>query len=258
MDGDWKQQMMAPVGIAAGPRSRSESSFYKMNQQEQTTRSGGKCKTAYIRTIRILIADRFPVVRHGIRHIIDKHPKFEVIAEAGNGMEAVRKAVEGRPDIAILGCALPLLNGIAATAEIRRRTPNTEVLIYTMRANEGTFREALIAGARGYVLKSDGSHRLLAAIEALSLHRPYFTPTISALLLRSIPGWEYRNVVLSERERTIVQWVAEGQTNREIARNLDLSMRTVETYRIAIMRKLSLFSTADVVRYAVRNKIIEP
>ena len=161
--------------------------MYKLKQQEETPRSGGKRKSAHVHRTRILIADRFPVVRDGIRHIIDNHPKFEVIAEAGSGMEAVRKAVESRADIAILGCALPLLNGIAATTDIRRRSPKTEVLIYTMRTNEAAICDALTAGARGYVLKSDGNHRLHAAIESLSVHRPYFTPIVSALLLKLIP-----------------------------------------------------------------------
>jgi DNA-binding NarL/FixJ family response regulator len=210
-----------------------------------------------MRTTHILIADGIPIVRDGIRHIIDDHPKFEVIAEAGNGYEAVDMAVESRPDVAVLGYALPLLNGIAATTEIRRRSRNTEILIYTMHANEAAICDALTAGARGYVLKSDSSHSLLAAIEALSLHRPYFTPAVSALLLRSIPEGEYLNG-LSQRDRTIVQWVAEGRTTEEIGRNLDLSRRTVETYRSAIRRKFRLSSTAAVVKYAVRNEIIEP
>jgi DNA-binding NarL/FixJ family response regulator len=231
----------------------------KINQQEATPGSGTKRKSADIRTTRILIADRFPIVRDGIRHIIDNHPKFEVIAEAGNGFDAVHIALETRPDVAVLGYSLPMLNGIAATTGIRRRTSKTEVLIFTMHANEAAICDALNAGARGYVLKSDCSHRLLAAIEALSVHRPYFTPTVSALLLRLVPKGEYGNgAILSQRERTIVQWVAEGRTNKEMSRNLDLTDRTVETYRTAIMRKLNLSSAAAVVRYAVRNKIIEP
>jgi DNA-binding NarL/FixJ family response regulator len=147
--------------------------------KEATARSGGKRKSADMRTTYILIADRIPIVRDGIRHIIDDHPKFEVIAEAGNGYEAVDMAVESRPDVAVLGYALPLLNGIAATAEIRRRSRNTEVLIYTMHANEAAICDALTAGARGYVLTvsrtvaircSQPSRRL--ACTALTLRRP--------------------------------------------------------------------------------------
>jgi DNA-binding NarL/FixJ family response regulator len=233
--------------------------LFKINQHEPTPGSRSKRKSPDICTTRILIADRFPVVRDGIRHIIDNHPNFEVIAEAGNGFEAVHKALQRRPDVAILGYSLPLLNGIAATTEIRRRTRNTEVLIYKMRESKEAVCDALTAGARGYVLKSDGSHRLLAAIESLRLRCPYFTPTASALVLGLLPKGEYGNgAALSQRDRLIVQWVAEGRTNREIGRNLELSMRTVETYRSAIMRKFRLSSTAALIRYAVRNKIIEP
>jgi DNA-binding NarL/FixJ family response regulator len=232
--------------------------MFKINQQKATQGSGNKRKSADISTTRILIADRFPVVRDGIRHIINNHPNCEVIAEAGNGFDAVHKAIRRRPDVAILGYSLPLLNGIAATIEIRRRTRNTEVLIYTMRNSEVAVCDALTAGARGYVLKSDGSHRLLAAIEALRLHRPYFTPTSFALLLGLIPKGEYGNATLSQRDRIIVRLVAEGRTNEEIGRNLDLSMRTVETYRRTIMLKCRLSSAAALVRYAVRNEIIEP
>ena len=210
------------------------------------------------KSIRILIADRFPVIREGLRHIVANHPEWNVIAEAGNGFEAVRMAVDTRPDVAILGHSLPLLNGVTATANIRRQAPNTEVLIYTTRANETAIRDALNAGAHGYILKSDSDDKLTAAIEALGRHQAYFTEIASAFLLKAISERMRRNGPLSERERAIVQFVAEGRTTEEIAHNFSLHVKTVDRQRMAVMNKLKLTSLAALVRYAVRNHIIEP
>jgi DNA-binding NarL/FixJ family response regulator len=207
---------------------------------------------------RILIADDHEVVRSGLRKILEAQPKWEVSGEASDGKEAVAKALELKPDIAVLDYALPLVNGIEATRQIRARLPRTEVLIFTMHDNETLIRDLLAAGARGFLLKSDAKRFLLAAIESLALHKPFFTAKVSEALLDSFlkrPG--HAQFVLTPRERGVVQLIAEGNSNKQIANVLNISLKTVETHRAAVMRKLNLTSSASLVRYAIRNKIIE-
>ena len=207
---------------------------------------------------RILIADDHEVVRSGLRRILESQPKWEVVGEALDGREAIANALELKPDIAVLDYALPSVNGIEVTRRIRARLSRTEVLIFTMHYNETLIRDLLAAGARGFLLKSDASRFLLAAIESLAQHKPFFTAKVSEALLDSFlkkPG--QARFALTPRERGVVQLIAEGNSNKQIASVLNISIKTVEAHRSAVMRKLNLSSSASLVRYAIRNEIVE-
>jgi DNA-binding NarL/FixJ family response regulator len=207
---------------------------------------------------RILIADDHAVVRSGLRAILEAHPNWEVVAEASDGKEAISKAIEAEPDVAVIDYSLPIVNGIEVTRQIRARLPKTEVLIFTLHDNQTLIEDLLKAGARGYLLKSEAKANLIGAIEALAAHKPFFTANVSEALLRSYVEGSKRAVsALTDRERTIVQLVAEGHSSKEIAQLLGITRKTVETHRAAVMRKLSLSSLAALVRYAIRNKIAE-
>ena len=211
-----------------------------------------------MRRIRILIADHHEVVRVGLREILEAGPDWDVVAECVDGMEAVRKAAETEPDIAIVAYALPLLNGTDVTRQIRSRSPNTEVLVFTMHEAESLVQDLLKAGARGYVLKSDAKQHLIAAIESLASRKPFFSPKVSEERIRAFfarPDKE--GSTLTNRERDVVRLVADGQSNKEIARLLNTSPKTVKFQRAAAMRKLDLSSSAGLVRYAVRNGLVE-
>lgn len=208
---------------------------------------------------RILIADDHEVVRSGLRNILETQPGWEVVAEAVDGKEAIVKAVETKPDVAVVDYSLPLINGIEVTRQIRRRLPKTEVLIFTMHDSEALIDELLRAGARGFLLKSDAKRHLLEAIETLAAHKSFFTYRVSETLLKSFLLKSSRSPsILTPREREIVQLIAEGHSNKQIASILNLSLKTVETHRAATMRKLNLSSSAALVRYAVRNRFVEP
>ena len=207
--------------------------------------------------IRILIADDHDVVRS--RHVIEAQPNRQVVAEAGDGKEAVQKALETKPDVAVIDYSLPLINGVEATRQIRSAQPRTEVLIFTMYDNESLIQELLRVGARGYLFKTDARHHLICAIEALAAHKPFFTTNVLESLLDSFlarPAQE--GSALTHRERGVVQLIAEGYTNKQIAGLLGISFKTVETHRASVMRKLNLSSTTQLVRYAIRNQIVEP
>jgi DNA-binding NarL/FixJ family response regulator len=205
--------------------------------------------------IKILIADDHEVVRSGLRNILEAQLKYDVVAEATNGKEAVRKAFETNPDIAMLDYSMPLVNGIEATRQIRAGLPKTEVLIFTMHCNETLIQELLQAGALGYLLKSDARRHLLAAIESLAAHKPFFTASVAADTFLKQPNRP--RSTLTSREHSVVQLIAEGHTNKQIANVLNISPKTVETHRATVMRKLTLSSSASLVRYAVRNGILE-
>jgi DNA-binding NarL/FixJ family response regulator len=205
---------------------------------------------------RILIADDHDVVRSGLRTILEAQPSLEVVAEAADGKEAVLKAVETKPHVAILDYSLPLINGTEATRHIRARLPTTEVLIFTMHESETVLEELVRAGARGYLLKSDARRDLMSAIESLAVHKPYFTVRLTEELLKSVLT-ESNRTTLTDRERGVVQLVAEGHSNKVVARFLNISVKTVESHRAAVMRKLDLSSSADLVRYAIRNRMVE-
>ena len=165
---------------------------------------------------RILIADDHDVVRSGLRTILEAHPNWEVVAEAADGKEAILKAIETKPDVAVLDYSLPLVNGVEVTRQIRARLPRTEVLIFTMHDNETLIEELLKAGARGYLLKSDARRHLIAAIEALAVHKPFFTARVSEALLESfLTRTSQAGSTLTNRERGVVQLIAEGHTNKD-------------------------------------------
>jgi DNA-binding NarL/FixJ family response regulator len=208
--------------------------------------------------LRILIADDHEVVRSGLRKILETQTDWQVVAEATDGKDAINKAFETKPDIAVLDYSLPLVNGTEATRQIRVRLPETELLAFTMHESETIIREFLKAGARGYVLKSEAKRNLIAAIEALAVHKPFFTGKVSEALLDSFLVRSIGEASpLSNREREVMQLISEGYTNRLAANDLNISVKTVETHRAAIMRKLNLTSSAALVRYAIRNKFIE-
>lgn len=219
---------------------------------------------------RIMLADDHEVVRKGLRAMLETRKGWSVCGEASNGREAVRLAAEQRPDIAVVDLSMPELDGLEATRQIKRQTPGTEVLIFTMHDTPRMVREVLAAGARGYVLKSDAARHLITAVEALSEHRLYLTSTVSESILEGylqfLSGDDQGSAQktaggarnpLTKREREIVRLLAENLTNKEIAAKLSISVKTVETHRGAIMRKLGLNSIVELVYYALRNKIVE-
>ncbi len=209
--------------------------------------------------IRILVVDDHLAVREGLRSVLESHPNFQVVALAADGAEAILKAIDEKPDVAVVDYSLPHTNGLEVTRQIREKLPKTEVLIFTMHDSDLIVLELLRAGARGILLKSDPARHLIAAIEALAAHKTYFTPSISEALLQSFTAVRPRNggAAITARERQIVQLIAEGHSNKTTARMLDISLKTVETHRSAAMRKLELSSSAALVRYAIRNKLVE-
>ncbi len=213
--------------------------------------------------VRILIADDHEVVRRGIRALLEGEAGWEVCGEAVTGREAVEKAQQFTPDIVILDIAMPELNGLEAARQIRRLTPNTEILVLTMHESDQLVQEVLAAGARGYVLKSDAGRDLVAAVAALCRHKPFFASSVAAVVLdgylKTGEGATAAAVnPLTAREREIVQLLAEGKSNKDIAVSLGISVKTAETHRTNVMRKLDLHSVSELVRYAIRNRIIEP
>jgi DNA-binding NarL/FixJ family response regulator len=214
--------------------------------------------------IRILLADDHDVVRRGLRQLLEAREDWCVCGEATNGRDAVALAIELLPDVAVLDVAMPELNGIEATRRMRKDLPNTEVLVYSMHDAEHLVHDALAAGARGYVLKSDAAEHLVAAVEALSNRRPFLssavTQTVLDTYLRAGARVDEAPPVasrLTSREREIVQLLAEGRGYKEVATALSISPKTVETHRTVIMRKLGFHSFAELVRYAVRNGIVQ-
>lgn len=210
---------------------------------------------------KLLIADDHEAIRNGVRSIVAARQQWRIVAEASNGHEALSLAQETQPDIAIIDYSLPQMNGLELTQALRREVPRAEVLIYTMHDREDIVQKVLRAGARGYVLKSDPGPDLIAAVEALLMRKPYFSGAVSeALLDHFLDSSHSRNdaSMLTTREREVVQLIAEGKINKEMAHILSISVKTVETHRASVMHKLNLKTTADLVRYAVRNNIIEP
>jgi DNA-binding NarL/FixJ family response regulator len=214
-------------------------------------------------TLRILVADDHEVVRRGLRALLESRPGWEVCGEATTGREAVEKARELKPDLVVLDITMPELNGLEATRQILKSLPRTEVLVLTVHESEQVVHEVLEAGARGYVLKSDAGRDLVAAVQALSQHKPFLTLGVTEMMLGAYqkgglpqeePGATHSP--LSPREREIVQLLAEGRSNKDVATTLNISVKTVETHRANIMLKLNLHSIGDLVRYAIRNNII--
>ena len=209
--------------------------------------------------LRILIADDHSVVRAGLRSLLESHPGWEVCAEAADGREAVEKAAKLKPHVAVLDIGMPLLNGVEATRQIRKSSPDTEILVLTMHESEDLVQQVTEAGARGYILKDDADRILIAAVDAVRNHKPYFSTRVSSAANStdsSEPPKSSRSR-LTPREREILQLLAEGKSNKEIASLLGISVNTAEAHRANIMLKLGFHSITELVVYAVRNKIIQ-
>ncbi len=216
--------------------------------------------------LRILIADDHEVARRGIRAVLENHPGWEVCGEAKDGRESVELAAMTRPDIVLLDIGMPNLNGLEAARQILANNPEVAILILTMHDSDNVVREVLRAGARGFLLKSDAGRDLVAAVEALQRQRTFFTTRVSQMVLDGYldhgkNGHEVKREiggdVLTSREREVIQLLAEGKTSKEVAVTLNLSVKTAETHRTNLMRKLDLHSVADLTRYAVRNGIVQ-
>jgi DNA-binding NarL/FixJ family response regulator len=213
-------------------------------------------------SLRILLADDHTLVRQGLRKVLEERPEWEVVAEAGDGREAVRLAEQSKPDVCILDIAMPLLNGIEATRQIARRVPTTRILVLSMYSDEAYVAQILQAGAAGYILKDSADVDLIQAVSEVARGKSFFSPPIARVMLddyvRQLAdrGIGDRFDALSDREREVFQLIAEGKVNKEIATILSISPSTVETHRARIMEKLDLHSAAEIVLYAVRRGVI--
>lgn len=213
--------------------------------------------------VSILIADDHAVVRRGLRALVETHPKWKVVSEASNGREAVAMAKKTRPNVAILDISMPELNGLDAASQILKASPHTRILILSMHTAEELIEKTLGAGASGYILKSDAEKDLIIAVEALLHRKTFFTHAASEVILSHLRERSGKKMVhaegsrLSTREREIVQLLAEGKSNKQVAAVLNISTRTVENHRAKVMEKLTLHSFSELVRYAVRNKLAE-
>jgi DNA-binding NarL/FixJ family response regulator len=203
--------------------------------------------------LRIFLADHHVLIRGGLRILLRTRGDFSICGEAENGIEAVKLIIQAKPDIAMLDVDMPGINGIEATRQVRKAAPNTEVLIFTAEDNEDIMRECLRAGASGYLLKSAPDEQITDAIEALAQHHVYYSGAVVEKLLRADVNPSH----LTLREREILRLIAQGRRSKEIALMLGISTRTVETHRAAGMRKLHLHSIAEVVRYAIREGLIQ-
>jgi len=211
----------------------------------------------------ILIADDHALVRRGLRTLLETQPGWKVVSEVTNGHDAVEKAAELQPQVAILDVGMPRLNGMDAAALIFKASPKTRILMLTMHSAEDLIRQTLKAGASGFVLKSDAERDLIAAVDALLHNKTFFTSAASDVILANLRGTAPKpsrssGGSLSVREREIVQLLAEGKSNKEVAAVLNISTRTVENHRAKTMEKLKLRSFGELVRYAIRNRIVEP
>jgi DNA-binding NarL/FixJ family response regulator len=208
---------------------------------------------------RILIADDHDVLRTGLRALIETRSGWEVVAEARDGLEALQAAEAAKPDIVVLDYAMPVMNGVEVARQLRARPPRPEILIFTMHDDDAVLREAVLAGVRGYLLKSDAQGHLLEAIATLARHEAYISGQVSGTLLEAVlkPGKLQDGDPLTPRERTVIQLIAEGRTSREIGPILNVGIKTVETHRASAMRKIGAMTTADLVRYAIRHRMVE-
>lgn len=214
-----------------------------------------------MKKIRILLADDHDLVRRGLRPIIESEWGWEICGEASNGRDAVAMAEKLKPNIVVLDVAMPQLNGVDATRQIKSALPETEVLILTGQESEDLVHQILAAGARGYVLKSESGTQIVPAIKSLCEHKPYLTSRAAEVVLQSYlgGGLEAKHAApggLTPREREIVQLLAEGKSNKEVAAALGISLKTAETHRATIMHKLGFKAFSELVRYAVRNYIV--
>jgi two-component system, NarL family, response regulator NreC len=217
-----------------------------------------------MKRIRILLADDHSMVRKGLLMQLQQNDQFEVVAQASDGRQAVQLAESENPDVVIMDIVMPGLSGIEATAQIVKKNPKTAVVIFSMHADDTYLSRALAAGARGYLLKDGEDIDLARAVEAAAEGKAFFSPTIANLLvgdyMRQLQqrGLQDSYDLLTEREKETLHLLAEGKSNKEVARILNLSVYTVETHRSNIMEKLDLHTTAEIILYAVRKKLITP
>lgn len=215
--------------------------------------------------VRLLVADDHEIVRKGLRALLEAEPGWVVAAEAVNGRDAVEKAKQVKPDVAILDISMPLLNGLEAARQIVKSLEQTKVLVLTVHDADPLIQQVLEAGARGYMLKSDAGRDLVVAVDALRRNKTFFTPKVAQMVLEGYldknpkeaappEGGRFR---LTNRQKEIVQLLAEGKSSKEVASALGLSVKTAETHRANIMRRLDCHSVTALVRYAIRNHIIE-
>ena len=214
--------------------------------------------------LRIVVVDDHGVVRRGVRALLETHPGWEVVGEGATGREAVDLVRALKPHVVVLDLSMPDMNGLEATRKIVEESPQTEVLVLTMHHSEQLARDVLQAGARGYLLKSDADQSLVAAVDSLRVHKPFLTPTVTEFVLDGYmqladkSGSDESSAMVTPREREIIQLIAEGHSSKQTAAVLAVSVKTVDAHRANIMRKLRLRSVTDLVRYAIRNKIVQP
>jgi len=214
--------------------------------------------------ISIVLADDHDVVRRGLKALLQEHTGWEICGEALSGREAVELTSQLQPDVAIVDLMMPDLNGLETTRQIRKASPRTQVLIFTMHQSESLIHQVLEAGARGYLLKSDAGRHVVTAVETLLRRQPYFSAQVSETVLegflrsgRRTSGETVGAPRLTPREREIIQLLAEGHRNKRISQKLGISIKTVETHRTTLMRKIGVKSIVELVRYAVRNHLTE-
>lgn len=215
-------------------------------------------------SLKILVVDDHDIIRRGLRELLTAKPGWEVCGEAKTGREAVALAEQLKPEIVVMDVSMPDLNGLEAARRISKMLPKTGILILTMHFSDQLVRDVVEAGARGYILKSDADRDLVTAVDSIANRRTFFTPRASEMLLndfsRQTAGAELRlpqRNRLTTREREIVQLLAEGKSSKEVAVALGISVKTAETHRANIMRKLEIHSVSELVRYAIKNQIIE-
>jgi DNA-binding NarL/FixJ family response regulator len=210
--------------------------------------------------LKIFLADGHDIVRRGLRSLFAEHPGFSVCGDTRSGLDAVKLSMRMNPDVVILGLDLTELNGIEAARQIKRDHPKIEILLYTIHNEEYLIAKAFAAGASGHVLKSDSEETLIEAVRTVARHVPFLSTKAAELLLNHVVkrGGIARNRLLTSRENEIVQLLANGKSNKHISAQLDVSVKTVESHRSALMRKLGIKSLPELVRYAIRNGLIQP
>jgi DNA-binding NarL/FixJ family response regulator len=215
--------------------------------------------------LRLLVADDHEIVRTGLRSLLEAQPGWQVMAEASDGREAVEKAKEMKPDVAVLDISMPSLNGLEAARQMLKNDAHAKIVIFTALESDALIREVLDVGARGYVLKTDASCDLVTAVNAVRSNKTFFTSKVAQIVLDGYLDKKQRKQDanapksrLTPRQREVVQLLAEGQSSKEVAVALGLSVKTAETHRANIMRRLDCHSVSELVRYAVRNNIIDP
>jgi DNA-binding NarL/FixJ family response regulator len=214
---------------------------------------------------RVMVVDDHPVVRRGVRAILEMQPGIEVCGEASNGVEAMEFVKKAKPDLVVLDLTMPEMNGLEVTTAVREHSPDTEVLVLSMHFSDELAREVLRCGALGYILKSDLDAELVSAVDRVRHHKPFFTSKLAVTMAQNFvagpgeggPGAEGA-LPLTEREIQVVQLLAEGKSNKEVAGTLGVSTRTIESHRNHIMHKMNFASFSDLIKFAVRSNLVEP